>query len=79
MGGTGGGMPGTVAPETVQPTSPTFEKSAFSFAGGGMVPGPIGQPYQATVHGGETILPPGGLYALIQMLGRGRDLDTRGM
>lgn len=30
-----------------------------SFAGGGVVPGPIGAPRAAVVHGGETITPPG--------------------
>ena len=33
---------------------------AGSFGGGGVVPGPIGQPYAAVVHGGETYTPPGG-------------------
>lgn len=30
------------------------------FAAGGMVPGPVGSPQAAIVHGGETIIPPGG-------------------
>ena len=31
----------------------------FGFAAGGIVPGPIGQPQLAMVHGGEMIIPPG--------------------
>jgi hypothetical protein len=41
--------------------SPSDESSGFPYAGeyrnGGVVPGTIGQPYLATVHGGETIIP----------------------
>ena len=34
-------------------------RPSAAFAKGGVVPGPIGQPMQAIVHGGETILPVG--------------------
>lgn len=38
---------------------PSFP-SLPGFAAGGMVPGPIGAPMLAMVHGGETVTPPGG-------------------
>lgn len=57
-------------------------KSWLEMSYGGRVPGPIGTPHRAVVHGGEIILPSEvsvGLYNLLSQLGRGRDLDTRGM
>ena len=38
------------------------------FAEGGIVPGPLGRPLLATVHGGEMVLPPGASNVLAQML-----------
>jgi len=44
------------------------------FGGGGIVPGPVGRPMLATVHGGEMITPPGGTniqnYITIELDGR---------
>ena len=39
-----------------------------NFAIGGIVPGPLGRPLLATVHGGEMVLPPGASNVLAQML-----------
>ncbi len=41
---------------------------ALGFAEGGIVPGPLGRPLLATVHGGEMVVPPGALGTLSQML-----------
>ena len=41
---------------------------ALGFAEGGIVPGPLGRPLLATVHGGEMVLPPGASNVLAQML-----------
>ena len=38
-------------------SSNTAPQPAFSAASGGIVPGPVGAPVLATVHGGETIIP----------------------
>ena len=40
---------------------------AVGFAEGGIVPGPLGRPLLATVHGGEMVLPPGASNVLAQM------------
>ena len=40
----------------------------LGFAEGGIVPGPLGRPLLATVHGGEMVLPPGASNVLAQML-----------
>lgn len=76
MGGQGGGMApqATVTQGGYQP-----QQSWLWAGGGGMVPGPLGVPRKAIVHGGELIIPPEGLYGLLKQLGRGNDLDTRGM
>ena len=41
---------------------------AFGFAEGGIVPGPLGRPLLATVHGGEMVLPVGASRVIAQML-----------
>ena len=41
---------------------------AQRFAEGGIVPGPLGRPLLATVHGGEMVLPPGASRVIAQML-----------
>ena len=41
---------------------------ALGFAEGGIVPGPLGRPLLATVHGGEMVLPVGASNVLAQML-----------
>ena len=41
---------------------------ALGFAEGGIVPGPLGRPLLATVHGGEMVLPVGASKVLAQML-----------
>ena len=40
---------------------------ALGFAEGGIVPGPLGRPLLATVHGGEMILPPSARQVLLDM------------
>ena len=45
-----------------------FGKAKESFAQGGIVPGPLGRPLLATVHGGEMVLPVGASNVLAQML-----------
>lgn len=41
------------------PESLTGENTGYSFADGGVVPGGMGEPVKAIVHGGETIIPAG--------------------
>jgi hypothetical protein len=76
MGSGGGGSPGQI-------TQGTFQKSPNWILGdqGGIVPGPIGSPQKAILHGGELIVPLHrmGLFSLLSQLGRGNNLDTRGM
>ncbi len=46
-----------------------FPGQVLSFAGGGVVPGPIGAPVPAIVHGGERITPPdGGGTTVVQLV-----------
>ena len=45
-----------------------FGKVKESFAQGGIVPGPMGRPLLATVHGGEMVLPVGASRVIAQML-----------
>ena len=45
-----------------------FGKVKESFAQGGIVPGPMGRPLLATVHGGEMVLPIGASRVIAQML-----------
>ena len=45
-----------------------FGKVKERFAQGGIVPGPLGRPLLATVHGGEMVLPVGASKVLAQML-----------
>ena len=39
-----------------------------SFAEGGIVPGPLGAPQFAVVHGGETVMPGGGGTTIVQLV-----------
>ena len=41
---------------------------ALGFAEGGIVPGPLGRPLLATIHGGEMVLPVGASRVIAQML-----------
>ena len=41
---------------------------SWAFAEGGIVPGPLGRPLLATVHGGEMVLPVGASRVIAQML-----------
>jgi hypothetical protein len=78
MGGGGGSQPPQASIQKGATPGWMGPSSVYAFGEGGVVPGPIGAPQNAIVHGGETILPPGGLYSLIQALGGGRGSDTRG-
>lgn len=49
------------APVSIPGANP--ERKLAGYAGGGVVPGPIGKPQAAIVHGGETITPPGEITA----------------
>jgi hypothetical protein len=51
--------PSFYPPEVRQAIDEHNQQYAGSFALGGVIPGPIGRPYLATVHGGETVTPPG--------------------
>ena len=44
-------------------------KEALDFQHGGVVPGAIGQPVMATVHGGETVTPAGGGGITVNIMG----------
>ena len=43
--------------DALLPAARAGMESLYNFASGGVVPGPIGMPQLATVHGGETIIP----------------------
>ena len=65
-------------PEGSNPAASTIADMlprGLNFAGGGVVPGPIGAPQLAVVHGGETITPPGGNESIVIELD-GRQLWT---
>jgi len=67
MGGKGGSSPSQTPqlPKTQQP----WAQSLMSYKRGGVVPGKPGQPQLGMLHGGETVIPEGGLLELLRLLG----------